>query len=330
MYVIFRFDSIPLAYSSLVGVPPYKNSNDAPANMVYTDGCGFMNGAALMQISKQVGYTEPPVAIQGRIFGSKGVWILHYSDRSPLEEPKIWIRDSQLKINLTKLRDDGSFDPAQIERLHPSHLIFDLVQPSKVSKPSRLGKHTLMNLSHNDVPTPILEGLMRESLEAEIAPFMRWDGPHAMPLLWDTVNTSGRVSLTRLQRQAAGASRALGLSRRQFANADDSDDDASDDEESSPSQSQISTSSSTSSVTPNNDLARDTLAESILRMLQAGFTPLENKKLFDDLKRLVWWQLDSAILEYHIVLDQSAEAFIIPGKSFFEPFLLSSIRVAWS
>lgn len=264
-----------------------------------------------MAISRQIGYADPPVAIQGRILGSKGVWILHYSDRTPSEEPKIWIRDSQIKIMLTKFTSDGQFDPAQLRGLHPSHLIFDLVQPSRVSHPARLGKHTIMNLSHNGVPTDILKTLMEDSLENLITPFMQWTGPHAMELLWNAVNTSGRVSLTRLQRQAAGASRALGLSGR-FGGDEDSDSEDSEDE--SPASSPASTQSSTSGDVMA--ASQDTLAESILRMLQSGFSPLNNLKLYNDLKILVRLSIDSFIKEYRIVMDHSADAFIIPGQYF--------------
>ena len=198
--------SVSMIDNTQLDTDRYRDDDDPPADQFYTDGCGFMNGAALMAIARQLGYSEPPVAIQGRILGSKGVWVLHNEDRLPSEEPRIWIRDSQMKIALSQMDRDGQFQIRQLQELHPSHLIFDLVQPSKVSTPSRLGKHILMNLSHNGVPTQVIQELMRESLDAEIAPFMQWEGPHAMPILWSTIDKSGRVSLTRLQQRAAGAS----------------------------------------------------------------------------------------------------------------------------
>ncbi|GJE97675.1 hypothetical protein PsYK624_138960 [Phanerochaete sordida] len=36
----------------------------------------FMNGAALRQIGKWMGFGSPPAAVQGHILGSKGVWFL--------------------------------------------------------------------------------------------------------------------------------------------------------------------------------------------------------------------------------------------------------------
>lgn len=281
--------------------------DNPPADQVYTDGCGFINGAALLAISRQVGYPEPPVAVQGRILGSKGVWILHYTDRLPAEEPKIWIRNSQVKINLT---EGGTFNPEQLQLLEPSHLIFDLVQPSKVSKPARLGRHTLMNLSHNGVSTDLIETLMRESLEKEITPFLQWTGPNAMPLLWDTVNKAGRVSLVRLQRRAAGISRALGLSRRPF-NEESSESSDSGDESEEP---ETPVASTPPVVVPTTSIIQDSLSENVLRMIQAGFTPLENFELYTSLGKLVKIHLESAIKEYHIVLENSADAFIIPGE----------------
>ena len=74
-----------------------------PAEKIYTDGCGFINRAALVTIARNMGYAEPPTAVQGRIFGSKGLWILHPHDHHVIKghPPMIWIRSSQQKVQLS-------------------------------------------------------------------------------------------------------------------------------------------------------------------------------------------------------------------------------------
>ena len=67
-----------------------------------TDGCGFINRTALTLIARR--FTLPhgmPTAVQGRVAGAKGMFMLHPYDRHP--EPRVWIRDSQNKIKLPKL-----------------------------------------------------------------------------------------------------------------------------------------------------------------------------------------------------------------------------------
>ena len=114
-------------------VPASVGDKKVSTEQILTDGCGFMNWAALAAIARLFQYTHFPTAVQGRIAGSKGLWILHPHDRSPDAIPMIWIRPSQTKI--------------KHERLAPAHLIFELVAPPRVSAPSRLSRHTLMVLS---------------------------------------------------------------------------------------------------------------------------------------------------------------------------------------
>ena len=77
---------------------PY-DTEKAPTEAIYTDGCGLINGAALSAIARQMGYEERPTAVQGRIGGAKGLWVLHPRQQSHTGVPKIWIRPSQRNIH---------------------------------------------------------------------------------------------------------------------------------------------------------------------------------------------------------------------------------------
>ncbi|KAG2363745.1 hypothetical protein BDR07DRAFT_1483338 [Suillus spraguei] len=75
------------------------------------------------------------------------VWVLHLANGPP----KIWIRDSQNKINLSSLHNVNS-----------AHRIFDLLAPSRVTGPSHLSSQTLANLAHGRVPLSVLKELMAD------------------------------------------------------------------------------------------------------------------------------------------------------------------------
>ncbi|KAI0082129.1 hypothetical protein K474DRAFT_1655468 [Panus rudis PR-1116 ss-1] len=303
---------------------PHKRGEKPGPELIYTDGCGFMNAAALAAIAARMNLSAIPAAIQGRVFGSKGVWTLHPTEpRENLAcEPRIWVRDSQLKIKLTK---DWIADPntrheprtyvakyrlSPSANIHPAHLIFDLVQPSRVFAPSRLSKHLILNLDYNHVPQQVIIDLMKNSLDELIQPFTQWHTADAMRLLWNAVNKSGNVTSGRLQKEAAGLSRALGLSRRP---AEEVPDDGFRREEEDESEGE----SDGEAEDPGfpwvgSQSKAESRAESVMELLQAGFTPLNNEYVFNELKEIIKTALEKFIKEYRISVAESAEAFIIP------------------
>ncbi|KAA1474045.1 hypothetical protein DENSPDRAFT_882495 [Dentipellis sp. KUC8613] len=125
-----------LGFSTSIPVPQFDPANiffiedtnaphdggKIPTEKIMTDGCGFMNGAALIHIAQHLQLPTWPTTVQGRIAGAKGVWLLHPTDRLSTAPPRIWIRDSQNKIKLPA--------PAALDR---AHLIFDLVGPARLS-----------------------------------------------------------------------------------------------------------------------------------------------------------------------------------------------------
>lgn len=175
--------------------------------MILTDGCCFINQAALLEITRRFGYSSRPTAVQGRIAGAKGLWILHPSDHD--SEPKIWIRDSQRKIVLPPL-----------DQAHRVHRIFDILSISKASSSVHLSTQSILNLSYNGVPAHVILELQKTGLLDEIRPLMDWKHPRAMVSLTDSVYRMGNIANTRLQRLAIGASRILGLSSREWLTDD--------------------------------------------------------------------------------------------------------------
>ncbi|KAI0673977.1 RNA dependent RNA polymerase-domain-containing protein [Trametes maxima] len=288
-----------------------------PAEQIYTDGCGYMNAAALSLIGKRMGYESMPTAVQGRIAGAKGLWMLHPRERNPQGDPKIWIRNSQHKILLEHV--DG--------QLRLAHRTFDLLAPPRVTQPSRLSRLTILNLSHNKVPTSVFIDLMRSALDEEVRALTQWTHPQDMQLLWKTVDRVGRVTGSRIQQFALGASRALGLSGRIR------EDDMPWDEPLDPLQ-DILDMAGGDSLSEEDRAAliaeleggdavpqrlRDrfsgeplTLHGVVLDLLQAGFHPLKLPLLYDKLKTIINKAIEDVVRDFHVTVPLSAEAFIVP------------------
>jgi len=286
-----------------------KGKKNPPANMLMTDGCGFLNHAALLRIVKSFRYENLPAGVQGRIDGSKGFWILHPHDNS--DDPKIWIRTSQNKIQ------NRSFDRA--------HLIFDLLAPSKHSPPTALSSQSIINLFANGIPQGTLVRLMEEGLEEEVAPLLEWDGKYAMPLLWNTINRCGSVSGARTQRVVTSLNRVLGHTGRDWGHETVELDDIK----------QESVDDSTTTHTGRNKysgglslralpslsllnlcpLAPLGVHEYAVELVQANFHPSKTEQLYDKIKYIMKTTIASSVEDYRIPVLESLGAFVIPGKS---------------
>ncbi|KAI0327690.1 hypothetical protein GY45DRAFT_1256557 [Cubamyces sp. BRFM 1775] len=284
---------------------------------IYTDGCGFMSGSALCAIGKSMGFPGRPTAVQGRIGGAKGVWMLHPRVQDPNGPFKIWTRESQNKIILDYMN------------LDPAHCIFDLVAPPRVVLPSRLNRLAVLNLSHNGIPTSIFEELMRETLLEQVRALTQWSHPRDMQILWDKINKIGHVVASRIQQYALGASRALGISGR----IREDRDDIPSDEPSDPLQDLISlidrsqfddeevtamlAEIESAGAVPQR--LRDpysgtplSIHGAVMDLLQAGFHPLKLPTLYDKLKKITRDVIEDVINKFYVSIPLSAEAFIVP------------------
>ncbi|TFK42152.1 RNA dependent RNA polymerase-domain-containing protein [Crucibulum laeve] len=269
---------------------PDWTGGKAPAEKIMTDGAGFINRAALTSITRHMGLQYLPAALQGRIAGAKGMFMLHPSDDEA--EPCIWIRDSQNKINLPHLRDK-------------SHRIFDLLSISRSSSTVSLSQQSILNLSFNGVPDEVLISLMEQGLVDDIAPLLDWDRSNAMVFLWDALNKSGNVSGSRAQRFASGVSRVLGLQRREWGHQDVRMEKASAEYVDEPPV-------ATNTGRNEHSGAPLSLSESALELVQAGFHPAESKLLRDRIQYVVGAVVQTALDKYRIPLQTSIDAFILP------------------
>ncbi|KAL5640276.1 hypothetical protein ACGC1H_007522 [Rhizoctonia solani] len=158
-------------------VAPGQTSNSA----IMTDGAGFINATAMNQVASRMKWSPVPVSIQARFGGSKGLFILHPSDRLLEDPPRIYIRPSQIKVKL-------HLDPRQ---WCPSHRILDVLIRNSMSTGVQVTDQVIMNLSHNMVQTSILNSLTQTYIEsASLIPYVK-EGRFVQ--LWDTIYTRSKV-----------------------------------------------------------------------------------------------------------------------------------------
>ncbi|KAF9264946.1 hypothetical protein L218DRAFT_862225 [Marasmius fiardii PR-910] len=269
-------------------VPPGK----APAEKTLTDGCGFINFAALSRITENFGYKSIPSAIQGRIAGAKGLWILHPDDGHT--EPKIWIRNSQRKI--------------KYEKLDRAHCIIDLLKASQPSFQITLSSQTVVNLSHNSVPHSVFKDLMKSGIEELVRVLTAWGSDRMdMPTLRHAVGHTSGAPRSRLARLASDMSRALGYASWE--------PESSMEQNAAEISEQESPSPSGNGRDPYSGMPHS-LGEAVMEMLQAGFHPNECPQLVDKIKSVIRNALDRVIEKCHIPLPEGTgfDGFAIPGE----------------
>lgn len=163
-----------------------------------------MNQAAFTHLTFSLELAAQPTAVQGRIAGNKGLWIIHPTDNAGLK-PRIWIRKSQHKINHLK----------PYER---SYRVFDVVSCGNPPNTVSLSSQSVTILSHNGISSRVLKGLMKEGIEREVKPLMA--GGETEPLaplkIWDAAARAGAITGQRVARYAAGMGRVLGVARRRL------------------------------------------------------------------------------------------------------------------
>ncbi|KAJ7146508.1 RNA dependent RNA polymerase-domain-containing protein [Mycena epipterygia] len=265
-----------------------SSTEKPPAEKIMTDGCGFINRSALLLITKRIGYASLPTAVQGRIGGAKGLWTLHPTDEDM--NPKIWIRDSQLKISL---HDD-----------HRVHRIFDLLRashPSQTDERYELSEQSILCLSANGIPDKILVDLLVDGLEQTVKPLLDWTG--AMTSLWRAINAAGNVSGSRMQRIAGSKSRVLGFRDRDSDKLSGETDTG-----------VVDTDDLATSSRSGRDKGPLSLHEQAVELIQAGFHPMTCAYLNDKMRYIIKTEINSVVDKYRISLPEStaSDAFVIP------------------
>ncbi|KAI9493419.1 RNA dependent RNA polymerase-domain-containing protein [Zychaea mexicana] len=120
-----------------------------------TDGCGLISVSAMRKIMGCEHSDTLPCAVQGRIGGAKGIWIVE-PDLDFNSGDWIKIRRSQHKFKTGVLQYDMKIDPI--------HYTFDLVKNSICVYPSNLNTQFIQCLSSGGVPASVFVDLLHEYL----------------------------------------------------------------------------------------------------------------------------------------------------------------------
>lgn len=165
---ISKFASrMSLGYSNSIPTLVFKPENvkyiddiysgaDGDEETCMTDGCGLISVSAMRKIMGCERADTLPCAVQGRIGGAKGVWIVA-PDLDFNSGEWIHIRKSQHKFKTGGLQYNMKIDPL--------HYTFDLVKNAICLYPSNLNTQFIQCLSSCGVPTSVFIDLLNEYLD---------------------------------------------------------------------------------------------------------------------------------------------------------------------
>ncbi|KAG9083156.1 hypothetical protein FS749_006259 [Ceratobasidium sp. UAMH 11750] len=265
---------------------PGTNRESAEAHEIMTDGCGFLNWAALRAIQEKMGWDIFPVHVQARIAGAKGLFALHPEHRDPDEQPQIWIRSSQNKVKLQ-----------QKDRWSPFHYVLDVCSGPFFQHPSSITYEMILCLSARGVSDQLLVELLRKSIENIASDHEPPRHSHGSHILWDSIYNTHRVLQNRLRQVISPEhQRAQGF----MSYGDDGEIDPEE------------AISAKWDVGPDpNSGTPATAQEQILGWLQAGFSPTDPWVM----EKLVYLQeklMKAAVKKFRITIPKSLRAHIIP------------------
>lgn len=207
------------------------------------------------------------------------------------------LRPSQIKIN---------YDPTKA--LDPAMCIVDVLKTSHMRTPIRISSEVIINLAENGVPHKVFVELLRKGLQEQVEGLTTWDGPEAMFDLWCAVSRAEGVMSARLAREAAGEARARGHSSREAD--EDNDFDADDDIE------DLDAAKSTAWWGDEISGCPSSLAETVMYLLDSGFTPSNCAVLREKLGFVIKSTINNYVLRYRLDVPMSCSAWLIPGMIF--------------
>jgi hypothetical protein len=150
------------------------------SNEVMTDGCAMISVGAARLILKKLGIREWPSAFQGRINGTKGIWIISapYETSDPFHEA-VWIeiRPSQLKVKPRKQDLDDSL-------CEENRWCFDVKGYSRPPKMSHLHKDFLPVLEDRHVPSETILSIVKDGVHPPIDELREMMNDPAKLALW--------------------------------------------------------------------------------------------------------------------------------------------------
>ncbi|KAF5331032.1 hypothetical protein D9619_005263 [Psilocybe cf. subviscida] len=267
-----------------------------------TDGCGLSTKIIHRSILNQLGLHDIPTAMQFRLAGCKGMLSIRDDETGNSDEMKVWVRNSQIKIAYPKGMPLGK-----------AQLTIDLLRTSRLSTPSRISSEIIINLAENGVKTSVFVDLLKASINETVQGLTTWEGHDTMFNLWCAVERTGGVLAGRRAREAVGEARVRGF-RNRSADEEDLDEDEGDEEgdgplgmmNNSPAQRSVAWWADQVSGCPS------TLEDTVMVLLDSGFTPQTSPILREKLKQVVIKTIQNRMRRLRFELPQSCTAFAVP------------------
>ncbi|KAJ3541918.1 hypothetical protein NMY22_g3700 [Coprinellus aureogranulatus] len=265
-------------------------TNETGTNM--TDGAGSLNRTLLRFVRHRYDWKERPSAIQVRVFGSKGLLVEDASDVT--DKPAIRLTPSQQKI----MYPDCEHDPSQ--------LAVDILRKSHLKTSCRLSTEIIVNLAENGVGKQAFVQLLENSLKETIEPLLNWECEAALMKIWQIVERRGGVIASRRAREQPGLARVNGWSER---DVEENRDEIDRGEQLDGAQSEHRSTAWWPDVISG---CPSGLEETIMLLMDSGFSPKTCPVLRDKLKKLVQIYINRDTRGYRIEVPMSATGFIVP------------------
>lgn len=128
----------------------------SPINMVMDDGCSVISPALMGMVRQKLGADLTPTAVQARIGGAKGVWMVDPDGDWDSNELYIKITDSQLKYKGFDNDEDWA------------RLTLDVLDSSHDPMPSRVNTQLIPILVNRGVPFSVMKEVLEEHLEGDL------------------------------------------------------------------------------------------------------------------------------------------------------------------
>jgi len=171
--------------------PDVRNIVGDEKGEIMDDGCSFASPAVFRKIQEQLGLKEAPTAVQGRLGGAKGLWIV---DPVALKEVSQGKRDpNELWIRVNE--SQAKYQEHQASELDPAWTTLDLASFSHPPKPANVNLQLLAVLDHRGVPFEPLKDLVNEHLDLIIQELNDAIGDRLLLRNW--VYANGKLSNAR-------------------------------------------------------------------------------------------------------------------------------------
>ncbi|KAF8320917.1 hypothetical protein DL93DRAFT_2224613 [Clavulina sp. PMI_390] len=280
---------------------------------VMTDGCGFMNRAVAVQVQKAFNLKDMPSAIQARVGGVKGMFMLHPSpdeNAATQTQPRLWCRSSQVKIR---------YGQHFLFSSDTSQLTLDVLRCSKSKIPANSSKDVIVCLYECGVDASIFIKILLEALDKKFESLATWDNEDACIQLWRAIFDLEHVLQGRLRREKAG--------HGEVADRLELDPELEVEDECGHTDMAASKGLEQSFDTS----AGPGLPEEVLQFLMQGYHPNRAPILLEKLGILIRKIILEYVSKYRLIFERSAEAYAVPdpGESLQEGEIYFRSSTPW-